>query len=726
VREELFLMVLFHDVGKATDQFQANIKIGKSSREYPHPFWAMPIVSQFLDSQDMYGPYAKLAILSHHTQLYNMIYYDYVRKKINYASNLIEYFEDIITYSYNQLGFNTDFSLRDISFEIPSLGRRPRKDYEKYIKPMISYDDHSIRDKAIFSYYLSILQLCDDFSSAEFGQFAEHRVGESEMYDSVLKNPSKYVINLPYSKEEIKAKILGQNVPYRFQKELSENKKKFSFLFAPCGRGKTEASLMWAAEIMAKYNNDRIIFALPTQVTCNSMYDRFVSKRGYNFSDEYVGLFHGKSFLKLQDYFKGKEEDIYSEVKLNIRDESFKGNVFHKPISITTIDHIAYSLIHGFSQSDFASGNLQNSIIIIDEIHYYEKQTLSHLMVMLMYLRNMNIPHLLMTGTAPRFLLDKLSDYELIEDSEGLTYQPFEIEPFSVAGILKNEEVFESIYQDYLENKKIFCILNQVAWSQSFYTDLKEYLVERGLTPNIYLYHSRFTYEHRIRKEKELITAYRAKEPCIIIATQIIEISLNISSSIMYSQIAPPDAIGQRGGRLNRTGKHYIGEFHYKLKLFHIDNYKPYDEDLIARSIKHLPVGPCSYMDIKEYCDNVYDDIDLNTFTGYKEYFDKNILFGDKPSDVTYSNDEGKGFKFRESNYQTIDVIPQDCKNRILMSENPIRFNVRIPYYFLRKFPKCFEAEEIRNRNRVFCSFVYGYEVGLEIPDYKTTDDCMF
>ncbi len=64
---------------------------------------------------------------------------------------------------------------------------------------------------------------------------------------------------------------------------------------------------------------------------------------------------------------------------------------FFKPITVTTIDHIIYSFVHGFNQSDFALGNLQSAVLIFDEVHYYETKTLNHLYSLFNILKMMNI-----------------------------------------------------------------------------------------------------------------------------------------------------------------------------------------------------------------------------------------------------------------------------------------------------------------------------------------------
>ena len=735
-KKNLFLAVAFHDIGKLTKEFQNNIKAGKSSKDYPHPFFALPILDELpFDNFDNL-PIPVFVVMSHHTQLHRLIY-NSVNKRITYLKNeIIEFANKRIWKFYNDLEFNYDFVLPLISL----------KNW-KELKPTLIFDNFiqqyskiselgNYKTKAIFSYFFSILQLCDDYSSAHFRKFIEEEDPKEEIYNSVLTNIEEYIYDLTYSQKEFHKIVFNNNIPYSFQKELAAKKEKYNFLFAPCGRGKTEAALWWAYNIKQKYNCDKIIFSLPTQVTCNAMYERFVDE--YNFGEKNVGLFHGKSFIALkyrkenQDKFFYDEVDEETDVKSYdlLRDETFKGNVFFKPITITTIDHIAYSFVHGFNQSDFACGNLQNSIIIFDEVHYYETHTLNVLLRLFFILRKMKIPHLLMTGTAPEFLLKAINKkkevYSIVKDDEGLEYQPFTIVKRE-ENILENEDVFEEIRNDYIDNKKIFIVLNQVEWTQDFYFYLKKYLEENEIEPKIVLYHSRFIHKDRVKKEEEMKLLVKSS-PCIIIATQVIEISLNISSDVMYSQIAPPDAIGQRAGRLNRSGKtHKSNNYSYEMKLFNLEKYLPYPTDIVQKSWENFQEGSISYKKIKEICDGVYKDTELKKDVRYNDYFKKNILFGNKPREIASGDEEGEALKIRETNYQTIDVIPQIFESELYQKNNLItEYKCRVPYYFIIMNPAFFNVETKKFKEKImFCSFPYSYEIGLQRNNFENIDDRM-
>jgi CRISPR-associated endonuclease/helicase Cas3 len=736
-KKNLFLAVAFHDIGKLTNEFQNNIAEGRSSKDYPHPFFALPILDKLPFDKFDDLPIPIFAIMGHHTQLHRIIY-DSVNRTVTYLiKEILEFGNHQISAFYTNLNFKDDFHLTDILLEDwdnPSAEEIKQKFIFIYSR---MGDLGSYKTKSIFTYFFSILQLCDDYSSANFRRFIEDEKPEKTIYDSVLEDPEKYIYDLEYSESEFQKILFKDNKPYLFQNALIQNGKKFSFLFAPCGRGKTEAALLWAYQMKKKYNCDRIIFALPTQVTCNAMYERFVDE--YEFGDKNVGLFHGKSFIALKYRQDNKEKMFYEDVieesdekKYDIlKDETFKGNVFFKPITVTTIDHLAYSLVHGFSQSDFASGNLQNSIIIFDEVHYYETHTLNVLLRLFCILRKMEIPHLLMTGTAPDFLLNALNRkkelYSIVKDNEGLKFEPFTIVK-NEENILKNENVFCEIKSDYLKNKKIFIILNQVEWVQNFYIELKKYLKDNGIESKIILYHSRFIYKDRVKKEKEIKELVKSS-PCIVIATQVIEISLNISSDVMYSQIAPPDAIGQRAGRLNRSGNAYKSlKYYYEMKLFDIEKYKPYCEKIVKSSWNNFEEGPISYQSIKEVCDKVYNNVELNKDGRYWDFFEKNILFGNRPKEIAYDSEDGNALKIRDTDYQTIDVIPQMFECELFKNNNLIvEYKCRIPYYYYNSDSSFFHIEENKFKEKLlFCDYPYSYELGLQKNNYENIEDRIY
>ena len=792
----LFVDVYLHDIGKLTEEFQKNIKEGKRSQHYPHAFYGFPITLEIFAKYfkpfvyDSKPPLIEtLSILAHHTQLYDGIYQDAEIKEVKPLREEIIEFVNKIEDAYTDLKFEKFFRLEwekidNLNyFEIFEKTKNPKnmilnfihpgkkKSMREYVKEIVKNDSkEKFRLKATYSYFLSILKLCDDYASVGFAEYVKNNKPKENILNSVLKNPEKYILFIP---EITKKQILNGNEPYEFQKEIKEKSPRFCFLFAPCGRGKTEAALLWGFEVCKKFNRNKIIFAMPTQTTSNAMRDRFIellNKSGLN-GEEYVGLYHGKSFVKLKtEKLKERKEEEYEFTEEDIEEmsgENFKGNIFFKPITITTIDHLILSFVHGFPQADFALGNLQNSVIVFDEVHYYERQTLKHLVDLFKILRSMQIPHLLMSGTLPDFLINRVDEdakqegikYELIDDRRGLEYTPFKLEKSKEFLIIKDEinsKVMEEIIGNFRECKNQFIILNTVDRAKRIF----KVLWEKVDKDKIFLLHSQFTYKDRDKKEKEIVRILKKEKtkPVILVSTQVIEISLDISCDVMYTELAPADAIGQRGGRLNRGNKTWKeNKKEFVMKIFLPEEFfkeksireTPYDFDILQKTNDELTESIYSYLNLKEVCNKVYGTDYIEEFEniwnpqingsplllemGMNGIFENTCLFGLAPKQVIFDEETGKSLLIRAEEQQKIEVIPYayyQNKEENLIVEN----KVKVPLWWYKKDEEehgidnlqwfDYVLKEVGRKKKLFwvCKLPYDKNYGFDTT--KLSDSC--
>jgi len=734
----LFISVYLHDIGKLTNQFQKRIQENKRSQKYPHPFFGFPVAFEIFRTKipSVYPvggyPIEPLAVLSHHTQLHNTIYRDAeIRRIIPQKQEMLGFINDIQK-AYASLEFAKFFEFTWSNCEkLAAVNLLEKEGAPGKILNLIStYKsdklentslDEMVTIKSLYTFFISIVKLCDFYSSAHFSDFCTQNLPEQQVLESVMENPQQYVLTIPgLSSDE----ILKGNLPYLFQSKMQEEATPYSFLFAPCGRGKTEAALLWALEICRKFSKNKIIFAMPTQTTSNALLDRFkkiLDKAGCNGKD-LVGLYHGKSFIKLkEDIRKEKEEtdELDQDDIEEIKSEKFKGNIFFKPITVTTVDHLILSFLHGFPQADFACGNLQGAVIVFDEIHYYELQTLKHLVDLFVVLQKMGIPHLLMSGTLPEFIKNRLrrekdsqETYSEVHDDEGLSFTPFKIESFHVPLIEKgevNNEVLQEIQENYSKNLNQFIILNTVRRAQQFY----EAVTKNVDTDSVHLIHSQFTYSDRTVKEIELIETLREKKkrPLIVVSTQVIEISLDISCDVMYTELAPIDSLGQRAGRLNRQGTSWkVDDHKFLMRIFLPENNLPYNEDILEKTEKTLQDGIYSYQSLKGICDAVYgqeylEEFERNgtlegaycllKFGGKPSLFEECFLFGPKYNRIAFSEEEGNRFAIRTGSYRKFDVIPElyyGYDEKKLSVEN----QAKVPYWWICLDERIHGPEELQ------------------------------
>jgi len=97
---------------------------------------------------------------------------------------------------------------------------------------------------------------------------------------------------------------------------------------------------------------------------------------------------------------------------------------------------------------------------------------------------------------------------------------------------------------------QVLVVCNHVRSAQSMAIALRERLGDDEA--KVSLFHSRFNL--RDRRSKEAILAAK-KLPCVLVATQVVEVSLDISFDVGFFEAAPIDALAQRMGRVNRQGR---------------------------------------------------------------------------------------------------------------------------------------------------------------------------
>jgi CRISPR-associated endonuclease/helicase Cas3 len=111
------------------------------------------------------------------------------------------------------------------------------------------------------------------------------------------------------------------------------------------------------------------------------------------------------------------------------------------------------------------------------------------------------------------------------------------------------EETIPAIKLAVEENKKILIVCNKVDTAQNRFKYLKETFPEVEKM----LIHSRYKREDRAEAEKRLSDEFNITDKaCIVVSTQVVEVSLDISFDVMITECAPLDSLIQRFGRINR------------------------------------------------------------------------------------------------------------------------------------------------------------------------------
>ena len=173
------------------------------------------------------------------------------------------------------------------------------------------------------------------------------------------------------------------------------------------------------------------------------------------------------------------------------------------------------------------------------------------------------------------------------------------------------EQALEKVKQAIKENEKLLLVANTVRQAQSWFQWAEEQLP----TIKKMLIHSRFRRKDRAALEKKLKEEFDEKEgPCLVVSTQVVEVSLDISFDRMLTQAAPIDALVQRFGRVNRRR---LEPEKRRLYPVHIlappEKTLPYDEQAVQTSWNVLPDNGevLQETQLQEMIDEVYPEIDV-------------------------------------------------------------------------------------------------------------------
>ncbi len=356
---------------------------------------------------------------------------------------------------------------------------------------------------------------------------------------------------------------------------------------APTGSGKTETALAYASKLLTSETSfsGGIIFALPTQATANAMLKRLQDVADKLFAGgANVVLAHGKS--KLNPDF----ENILANSRLTAQGTEEAGvqcsewlgaskkRAFLGQIGVCTIDQVLLSVLPVRHQ--FVRGfGIQKSILIVDEVHAYDSYMYGLLAKVLECQKQAAGSVILLSATLPHHQKAKLLQswgvvseqqnpaYPLVTHashnqilpfalpaSEPSTERRVSVETWQADQLILTAEQLEKIAQAAKQGAKVAVICNLVADAQH----IAQQLAALTTTP-VDLFHSRFRFIDRQQIEQD-ISRYYGKEKQhraagggrILVATQVVEQSLDLDFDWMLTQLCPVDLLFQRLGRLHR------------------------------------------------------------------------------------------------------------------------------------------------------------------------------
>lgn len=358
-------------------------------------------------------------------------------------------------------------------------------------------------------------------------------------------------------------------------------------LEAPTGIGKTEVALYLADRWLQQQSGRGLYVAMPTQATSNQMYGRvgqFLNHRYPEFDRLNFHLVHGQAAW--QDRLKKKVElqGVGDDSQGHVVAESWftpRKRTLLAPFGVGTVDQTLMSILqtrHFFVRLL----GLSHKVLIFDEVHAYDTfmNTLFHRL--LEWLNAVGTSVIILSATLPtetrRELVQAYCGQSLPASTAAyplLTIATTGKEPETVAltqpadvTLMLNQEVGRdpAALADYLcqtlaPGGCAAVICNTVARAQAVYRALDEARRSGQLdipADDLILFHARFPPIWRQAIETTVLAKFGKDDPenrpqrAIVVATQVVEQSLDLDFDVMVTDLAPIDLLIQRAGRLHR------------------------------------------------------------------------------------------------------------------------------------------------------------------------------
>jgi CRISPR-associated endonuclease/helicase Cas3 len=351
--------------------------------------------------------------------------------------------------------------------------------------------------------------------------------------------------------------------PYQHQQQSAEAHGESALLISPTGSGKTEAACYWALG-EGSQPIPRIFYALPYQASMNAMFDR-LRDTDTGFGSEAVGLQHGRALQALYARMLDNEEHKITAAQA-ARWQKNINTLNARPLKIFSPYQMLKTIfqIRGFEAmlTDYAG-----AAFIFDEIHAYEPNRLAMIICLMQYLREtFSACFFVMSATFPDLIKQELIN--ALADPTVITASPQLFQDFCrhrlelIDGDLLSNGI-DVIVSDLRQGKQVLVCVNTIKRAQEVEKELR---AKGVLDHELLLIHGRYIFRHRNIREQAIMERCGLNianpQPLILIATQVVEVSLNIDLDTIYSDPAPLEALLQRFGRVNRARKKGICPVH--------------------------------------------------------------------------------------------------------------------------------------------------------------------
>lgn len=562
---------ILHDIGKVHPVFQQRLQGEKSSRTFRHELASL----FFLPLADgaIQEPLIEM-IVAHHKSIYG-------DRKLKGILDLENNEADVFSFHLGDWELWSPVAMDILSclgMPVRSICRREAED-AYYAAVDYCYKK---RKESGYSAWRGLLMGADHLASA---MADETERGLQKMY----QQPKLHFFD-------------RQHPLYPLSCYPADSPKPHTMVVASTGAGKTDYLL--------RRCRSRVFYTLPFQASINAMYFRLSRDLQKDNPDLDIRVLHAASALI------EKDDDNREEIIL----QKHPGSA----IKVLTPFQLAGMLL-GSKGFEAMMVDIRGCDVILDEVHTYSTVSQAIVLKLIALLKTLGCRLHIGTATMPSVLYNRILGILGKECVLETKLSATELCAFNRHWIYKQSDwaSVEPIVQKAVEEgKKILLVCNRVADAQQLYQQLA------GAYPEVdkLLLHSRM--KRKDRRQRELLLmgldsegnpTHRfntAVDACIVVSTQVVEVSLDISFDLMITACAPLDALIQRFGRVNRKRSSATAGLYKPIYVLappaDDKTAKPYDLAILQRSFEMLPDGELlEESSLQEKMDAVFPAIDF-------------------------------------------------------------------------------------------------------------------
>lgn len=720
--------IIFHDLGKINPNFQKS-----------------KLKNQNFKGANLYEGN------SNHSLHSSYIYLDYflsetkkLKEEDEEAFALVSFFVTSFSYVISRhhsfLNNNTGFSKKIRNNEINFYQAINKDTYDElyYIEQYINLSEFQEVFKIHHqSFYVlnkllySLLVECDFIGTHEFmtnQSFINKEIMNKDTFihkyeETFLFKKKLEFMNNPNLYKENDINKLRTEMCIDAETEIKKNfKSNIFYLEQPAGSGKTNNSINLAIKLMKHcpdIKNIRYIFPL------NTLSDQTYDTMKGIWGEEQVTVINSATQIKEYNH---KNEEIKNKQSKDIDNKLTYLNkqMMNYPFYITS--HVKlFDILFGTSRNNaLMLSSLANSVVIIDEIQLYKNSIWKHFMSILeVFAENLNIKFIIMSATLPKInkiLETDVSYVELIKDTKKYFQHSLfkdrvtlDFSLFDNRKDLTLSELVDKIL-DYPDKKVLVECLTKKRCKE-LYKEIKKRTKNKD---NLYILDGDDTPDYR----RKTIARTKETTPMILVATQIIEVGVDIDMDIGFLNSTTIESVEQFCARINRSAlseglvyifeldkveKIYVGDIRTRITLkdlkireyfFNKDFDKIYEEILKATEYETTLIGDNNFNDFELKCCGLhFKDIEeylelIDTKNQYQIFVERTIALKDKnDKDITLNGKE-IWEKYNEIlKNDTLEYCEKKIKlNNISILLNNFTYNIyeklanRLPYEFINGY----------------------------------------